>query len=122
MGFKEEILVNAYQSITLNQYFCAAPLLNLEDTQRPALLNNSGTRKEKIPTQHPLISIRNKKSKNQHITKQLPPISTANEERWKQKQINQSKTDRSNHRRIPGGDTNNQKVKRQKTKNTTRAK
>jgi hypothetical protein len=49
-------------------------------------------------TQHPWLPIHNKKNKHQQIPEQLPPISTANDERRIQEQIYQPKTDRNNHR------------------------
>ena len=165
IGFKEEILVNVYQSITLSQYLYAAPLLisasrsakeemlkqqtrffkiigitaeralsqynipTIESyidqqcvavTERilkdPASSYSIGARKEKVSTQHPWLPIHNKKNKHQQIPEQLPPISTSNDERWIQEQIYQPKTDRNNHRRIPSGNSFNQKVKWQKPK------
>jgi hypothetical protein len=148
MGFKEEILVNVYQSITLSQYLYAAPLLiSASRSAKEEMLKQQarffkiiGTTAERalsqynIPTiesyidqqcvavterilkdpHHPItvaqekkksphntrpwLPICNKKNKHQQISEQLPPISTANDERWIQEQIYQPKTDRNSHR------------------------
>ena len=112
MGFKEEILVNVYQSIILIICICRISSIssiskknsekiinNREDTPRPESPNKSGKRKQKVSIQHQRISIRNKK--NKQISKSLPTISITNETRRLQEQIHKPKTGRHNHKRIP---------------------